>query len=86
MLNVTLASSIGCFTGLVFALTARSQQIRAVSADAVLGAAGGLLMAWFLSPISESPRDVDSFSVVQMLAAVFGAVVVVALSKVLRGK
>ena len=54
--------------------------------DASVGAAGGIFIAWFLSPLSESPQDPDSWNIVVMIGAILGAVVLVAVSKGLRGK
>ena len=82
MLNITLSASIGCFTGLVFALVTRSGGIKGAVLDALLGTAGGLLMAWFISPISENAHDPDSLNVAAVIGATFGAVVLVAVAKV----
>jgi uncharacterized membrane protein YeaQ/YmgE (transglycosylase-associated protein family) len=84
-LNTTLSSSLGCFTGLAFALLTRSAGWGA-ALDAALGTVGGLLMAWFIAPISEVAHDPDSLNIAAMIGAPLGAIALVALSKLLRGK
>jgi len=86
MLTTTLCASIGFFTGLVFTLLTRSGGIKGAILDALLGTAGGLLMAWFISPISESARDPDSLNVAAVVGAVMGACVLVSVAKAVRGK
>jgi len=39
-------------------------------------------MAWFISPISENAHDPDSLNVAAVIGATFGAVVLVAVAKV----
>jgi uncharacterized membrane protein YeaQ/YmgE (transglycosylase-associated protein family) len=77
---------MGCFTGLLFSLLIRSEGIRSVIIDAILGTAGGVTMAWFVAPISDSARDPDSLNIAVVIGAVVGAFVFVALAKALRGK
>ena len=83
---MTLAASIGCFTGLVYTLLTRSGGIPGALFDALLGTAGGLGMAWFTSPISDNARDPDSLNIAAVVAAVVGAIVLVAVAKAVRGK
>jgi len=84
--SATLCASIGCFTGLLLTLLMRSAGIRAVILDASLGAAGALLAAWFIAPISESPSTSDSVNIAAIVAAMLGGFVLVAISKVVRGR
>lgn len=86
MLNTTLSASIGCFTGLLLALLTRSDGIWGAILDAILGIAGGLVMAWFISPISESAHDPDGLNIAAMIGAWLGALVFVSLAKAVRGK
>ncbi len=86
MLNVTLAASVGCFTGLVFTILARSGGMKRASLDAVLGAVGGLSMAWFITPISENAHDPDSLNVAALVGALMGAFILVAVVNAARGK
>src|SRR5664279_1441364 len=73
MQNTTLCASIGCFIGLVLTLWSGSRGIKRAALDGILGASGGLLMAWFVSPISESANDPDSLNVAAIVAASVGA-------------
>ncbi len=86
MLNATLCASIGCFVGLFVTLLWRSGGIKRAVLDAVLGACGGLLMAWFIAPISESANDPDSLNIAAIVAASLGALVLVAVVKAVHGK
>ena len=86
MLTTTLCASIGCFTGLVITLLTRSGGVKGAILDALLGTVGGLLMAWLLSPMSESAHDPDSLNVAAVVGAVFGGIVFVAVAKALRGR
>ena len=84
MLTTVLCASIGCFTGLVFTLLTRSGGIKGAIFDALVGTAGGLLMAWFISPISENAPDPDSLNIAAVVGAVIGAFVLVAVAKAIR--
>lgn len=86
MLTTVLCASIGCFTGLVFTLLTRSGGIKGAILDGLVGTAGGLLMAWFISPISENAPDPDSLNIAAVVGAVIGAFVLVAVAKAIRGK
>jgi len=86
MLTTTLAASIGCFTGLVFSTLTRTGGVKGAILDTLLGVAGGLLMAWFISPISESGQDPDSLNIAAVVGAAIGAFIFVAAAKIVRGK
>lgn len=86
MLNTTLCASVGLFAGLVLTLLMPSAGAKGAVVDAILGVAGAVAMAWFVSPISESASDPDSLNIAAIIAAAVGAAVVVALSKLVRGR
>ena len=86
MPHAILSVSIGCFTGLLCTLLARSRAVSVFVVDAILGGAGGAGMAWFLAPISDNANDPDVLNLAALIGAVFGALVFVALAKAVRGK
>jgi uncharacterized membrane protein YeaQ/YmgE (transglycosylase-associated protein family) len=85
-LNATLCASIGCFTGLVLTLMMRPTGVWGAAVDALLGAVGGLLAAWFIAPISENANNPDALNIAAIVAAIGGSFVLVAVSKLVPRK
>ncbi len=78
-------AGIGAFLGLVATWAMKTESLRAIVVDIGTGVGGAILFAWFLAPLSGEPSS-QHVSAPEVLGAVFGALVLLALSKAVRPK